>query len=185
VQGQSFDCGLGSLGFASSETARSNGDPGACTGVTPTDVYATGEQTVSGSATGGLSGTTASDDVYESITEEQTGGSPSSRQSLLEHRWTFVLPAGSRVELHVEGFRTNSSDGDDFVFEYSDDGGSSWNPIGLGSLPFADDDTDRQGLLPSSLSGTVEIRVTDTDRTPGNSALDTVSIDELFIRSVP
>ena len=69
--------------------------------------------------------------------------------------------------------------------EISDDGGSSWYPTGLSSLPFADDDTDRQGSLPSSLSGTVEIRVTDTDRTPGNSALDTVSIDELFIRSVP
>ena len=36
--------------------------------------------------------------------------------------------------------------------------------------------------LPSSISGTVWVRVVDTDRTPGNRTLDTVFIDHLFIR---
>jgi hypothetical protein len=39
--------------------------------------------------------------------------------------------------------------------------------------------------LPSSLSGSVILRVIDTDRTPGNRDLDSISIDQLFIRSVP
>ena len=33
--------------------------------------------------------------------------------------------------------------------------------------------------------GAVLIRVVDTDRTAGNLALDTVFIDELFVRSLP
>ena len=36
--------------------------------------------------------------------------------------------------------------------------------------------------LPSSLTGTVTIRVLDTDRTAGNRPLDTVHIDHMFIR---
>ena len=53
------------------------------------------------------------------------------------------------------------------------------------SLPAADDDIDLLGLLPPETSGGIVIRVTDTDRTPGQVALDTVSIDELFVRSLP
>ena len=39
--------------------------------------------------------------------------------------------------------------------------------------------------LHASLSGSVLIRVYDTDRTPGNQYLDTVGVDQLFIRVVP
>jgi hypothetical protein len=31
----------------------------------------------------------------------------------------------------------------------------------------------------------VLVRVVDTDQTQGNQALDTVTVDELFVRSVP
>jgi subtilisin family serine protease len=185
VQGQSFDCGLGSLGYTSSEVLRTNSDPGACAGQVHTDAYPQSEQLVFGTLSGSLAGTTASDDVVESITEEVTGGSPSTRITRLEHHWLFTVTAGSRVELHVEGYRTDSLDGDDFFFEYLEDGGSVWNPIVLSSLPLADDDTDLVGTLPSSPSGTVTLRVTDTDRTPGSSDADTLSIDELFLRTIP
>ena len=87
--------------------------------------------------------------------------------------------------MHVEGFRTNSPDGDDFALEYSTDGGTTWNPAGLGSLPVADQDYALSALLPSDLGGTILIRVVDSDRTPENVDLDTVSIDELFVRSLP
>jgi hypothetical protein len=51
--------------------------------------------------------------------------------------------------------------------------------------PLADDNVDRVAVLPGSLSGTVTIRVVDTDRTAGHQTLDTFSIDELWIRAVP
>mgnify|MGYP003693904377 CR=1 FL=1 len=79
-------------------------------------------------------------------------------------------------QLHVEGFKSSSTDGDDFRFEYSTDG-TNFAPVTL-TLPVADDGTDRIATLPGSLSGTVTIRVVDTDRTAGHQTLDTVTIDE-------
>jgi hypothetical protein len=88
------------------------------------------------------------------------------------------------VEFHLEGFRTNSADGDDFAFEYSTDG-NTFTPIGFPALPLSDDHSDQQALLPGTLSGTVTFRVVDTVRDQGTQFLDTVSIDELFVRSIP
>ncbi|HKQ63009.1 MAG TPA: thrombospondin type 3 repeat-containing protein [Candidatus Polarisedimenticolaceae bacterium] len=185
VQGQSFECGLGSLGKDSTELERVNGDVNACDGQAHADAYATAQSTVFGTVTGNLAGTQSSNDVVEAITEVlSSGGNPASRFSRLEQRWTIAVTAGTRVELHVEGFRTNSSDGDDFRFEYSTNGGTSFTPIPLVSLPLGDDDVDRTALLPPSLAGNVIFRVVDTDRTAGAQSLDTVSIDELFVRSV-
>ena len=55
----------------------------------------------------------------------------------------------------------------------------------LPDLPFTDTNTDVQSLLPATLSGNVTVRVVDTNRAPGGQFLDTVSIDELWIRTVP
>jgi len=186
IQGQSYECGFGSLGFDSAEGLRANTDPGACVGQTFTDDVAVGETAVEGIVTGTFADTQVSDNGTQSIQEViSSGGKPSLRYSLLEHHWDFVVTGGSRVELHVEGFRTSSSDGDDFVFEYSDDAGLSWNPVSLSSLPFADDDTDRVGTLPGTLAGSITIRVLDTNRAQGTQGIDSVSIDRLWIRSVP
>jgi hypothetical protein len=186
VQGQNFDCGLGPLGFGPDEQERINGDPGACQGHPHADSHPTGESSAYGTVAGTYIDTSASDDTVESITEELTGGHPQQRYSLLEHRWTVPVSGGSRVEFHVEGFRTDSIDGDGFRFEYSTDGGTEFTAILLpGGLPYSDDDIDLVALLPDGLSGSVIIRVLDTDRTAGNKDLDTVSVDELFIRSVP
>lgn len=180
VQGESFACGLGSLGFTSSEVVRVNTDPDACQGSPHTDAHPTAEQAVFGSVAGSLGNMASSDDSYEALTEGLRPGNVSA----LEHNWTIVVPAGSRIDLHVEGFRTSSPDGDDFAFRYSANGGP-WTVISLTSLPLADGDTDLVAVLPTTLSGTVVIGIADTVRTTGTPALDTVSIDELFIRSVP
>ena len=183
-QSQSFDCGLGGLGFTSSEAPRQNFDPQACLGLPISDSVAGSETSVDGTATGDLTATLTSDDAVEAITEEISSGNPSSRFSFLEHRWSVIVAAGSRIELHVEAHRTASLDGDDFVFQYSTDGGSVWTPIPI-AVPLADEDLDREASLPATLSGSVLFRVVDTDRTAGNQAQDTVSIDELFVRSIP
>lgn len=186
VQGQSFECGLGPLGYASDEGARDNGAPGSCQGGAFSDALADGETAVNGTVTGSFADTQSSDDTVQAIQEiESKGGNPGQRYSFLEHHWTVSVSPGRRLELHVEGFRTTSSDGDAFAFEYSEDGGASWNPIGLAGLPISDDDTDLVGPLPASLSGPIIIRVVDSLRDPGGLFLDTVSIDELFVRTVP
>jgi N-acetylneuraminic acid mutarotase len=183
VQAQNYDCGLGTLGRDSTEAERTNG-AGACTGNAHTDSHATGESAVFGTTTGALSNITASDNLVQTITEEVTGGSPSTRVSRLEHRWTFSLGAGTLKQLHVEGFRSTSTDGDNFRFEYSTDG-VNFTAITLASLPFADNGIDLVGTLPAGVTGAVTIRVVDTDRTPGNQAVDSVSLDEVFLRSAP
>jgi hypothetical protein len=139
---------------------------------------------VSGSRNGDLILVLHSDDAVESITEELSSGSPSRRFSLLEHHWSFQVPGGSQIELHVEGFHSLSSDGDHFVFGFSADG-VSFTPVALAELPSTDDDIDRVALLPSSLSGEVVVRVIDTNREPGTLALDTVRFDQIFVRIIP
>ena len=47
----------------------------------------------------------------------------------------------------------------------------------------ADDDTAQFYTLPGTLSGTVYVRVLDTDRSEGNNALDSLSVDFLSIVS--
>ena len=184
VQAQNFDCGLGALGVTSSEQPRTNANAAACVGVAVTDVHAAGQSTTYGTVTGTLADTQTSNNAYESITEVlSTGGSPASRFSRLEQRWTIAVAAGTRKELHVEGAHLSSTDGDDFQFEYSTNG-TTFTPLVL-ALPLGDDNVDRIAVLPGSLSGTVTIRVVDTDRTAGHQALDTVDIDEIWVRSVP
>jgi hypothetical protein len=133
---------------------------------------------------GTIADTQSSDDSVQAIEEETTSGKPDSRFTLLEHRWTLSLPAGVAAALHVEGFRTAAGDGDAFAFEFSTDGGASWTPVSLGALPTSDDGIDRSGALSPTPTGTVEIRVVDTARSAGGVAVDTVSIDHLFVRVV-
>jgi hypothetical protein len=186
VQAQNFDCGLGTLGYDSTESERINVAPGSCGGIAFTDVFPDGEIAVAGTVSGGFLDVQGSDDVVESIEEViSSGGKPTLRYSFLEHRWSLNVAAGSRKELHVEGFRTSSGDGDNFAFEFSDDGGASWTALAFPTLPTTSGAADLQTGLPAALTGSVLIRVVDTNRAAGGQFLDTVSVDELFVRVVP
>jgi hypothetical protein len=149
-----------------------------------TDTRAIGETSVWGTVSGDYHDTTASDDVWQSITEVLTPGVPQNRFSVLEHHWTFNISAGSRVEFHVEAFQTISTDWDDFDFEYSIDAGQNWERIPVGRLPYADEDYELAVEFPTPVSGTVLIRVIDTNHTPATQDLDTITVDELFVRSI-
>ena len=105
----------------------------------------------------------------ESITERLSGGRRPSRYSYLQHTWTFEVPAGITT-LSLTATSDPSSDGDEFVFSYSLDGNT---------FTEMSDPSD----FPANATGTVYIRVTDTDRTPGNQTLDTVSVDYIAIGS--
>ena len=46
----------------------------------------------------------------------------------------------------------------------------------------ADDNAYQTCILPGDLSGTVYVRIVDTDHAAGNKSLDTVSIDHIYIK---
>jgi len=146
------------------------------------DYVASADIPVTGTVVGTYLDTQDADDVYESITETQTGGAPSSRLSLLEHKWTIDVGAGgSSLTFYVQGYKTDvAGEGDDFIFAYSTNDSDYTNMVTITST--VDDDTYLTYEMPSSLTGTVYIRVVDADRTPGFRQRDTVYVDHMFIR---
>ena len=66
------------------------------------------------------------------------------------------------VELSVEAFHDANSEGDDFVFSCSTDGINFTDLITVTKT--SDDNTAQIAPLPAGVSGTVYIRVRDTDR---------------------
>jgi len=185
VQAKSFDSGIGPLGADGAGLRRENLDPLARIGHSHHEARAVGEQSVRGTVSGSYLDTQSSDDGYEAISKVLSGGGPSNRYSLLEHRWTFDVAGGSGVELQLEGYRSESPDDDSFELEYSTDGGATWLSALFSNLPRADNAIDLVSRLPDGISGSVLIRVVDTDRTATQVDLDTVRIDDLFVRSWP
>lgn len=141
----------------------------------PENFYATQDLAV---ANGGISGnytnTFTSDNSYEGITEQV------SNRSFLEHKWTFNVTGGlSAYMFYVEAYHTPNGEGDEFLFSYSTDDINYTNMVTVTKT--SDDDTSQTYLLPTSLSGTVYIRVLDADQTKWNKVADTIYIDHMYI----
>jgi serine protease AprX len=141
--------------------------------------YALSDIPVSGTVTGNYSNTHTSDNVYEVLTEVESGGKPDARYSLLEHKWNFNVSAGATVTFTVEAYRPDNFDGDDFTFEYS------VNDISYTPLLSVNSSSEQiyRALIPTNVSGAVYIRVKDTDNSRGNRSLDPIYIDYMFIES--
>jgi len=170
--------------LSGNETARSP-IAGATTAEPPppppyTNFSATGDSGVAGTVSGSYANTSKDDGSVQAITEAESGGKPSSRYSYLEHRWNFNVSAGATVTLYANAWSSGSRDGDAFRFEYSVNDGSSFSPLfsvsstSNGNLQWAD--------IPGSPSGSIIIRVVDTDHTQGHTDLDTVRVDQLYIQ---
>ena len=135
---------------------------------------------VKGTVSGSYTDTHELDSIVESITERSSGGKPSNRYSYLEHKWAFNVQPGSAVTLFAEVTASASSDGDSFAFAWSTD---DITYTTMFTIDATNASAQSYSLLPST-SGTVYVRVVDTDRTAGNSqALDTVSVDQILIRT--
>ncbi len=107
---------------------------------------------------------------YEELANDGAG-----YYDILEHRWDFDVVAGGTVTFHANTF-TFPDRVDGFRFEYSTDGTTF--------LPLVDIPVEYGSLtapLPPNTSGTVYIRLVDTDRTPGNYQTDGVSVDFMSI----
>ena len=132
---------------------------------------------VKGTVGGSYIDTQSSDDICETITETKSGGKPSSRYSVLEHKWMINVIGGGTVTFYLEAYKTDSDDGDDFVFAYSTDDSTYTDMVTVTETY----ETVQNYVLPASTAGTVYIRVTDTDQTAGNMSFDTISIDNMYI----
>lgn len=142
------------------------------------DDFAVSEATVAGELTGSLAETMVSDDQYEGIKETLQY-----RYSIVDHTWAFDVAGGGQVTFFVEAYHSVSSDGDDFLFECSTDG-ENWTSL-LTVTKTSDDNTLQQAAVPNNFSGTVFIRVRDTDHRRNHRTKDTLFIDLMFIRSDP
>ncbi|UCC21936.1 MAG: DUF362 domain-containing protein [Planctomycetota bacterium] len=136
---------------------------------------------VAGTINGTYVDTQTSNDSYESIQEVESSGGSGTRYSLLEHKWTVDVTGGVTVIFNVEAYHSVNSEGDDFVFAYSTDDDTYTDMVTVSKT--SDDDMVQSYELPNDVSGTVYIRVKDTDQTKGNLVLDTVYIDDMYITS--
>jgi PKD repeat protein len=143
-----------------------------------TKAYANADIPVYGTVSGSYTNTIASDDVYETITEIEYTGHPRKRYSYLEHKWTIdVGSGGDNMTFFLEAYRTANSDGDDFDFAYSTDDATYLNLVTVGSAVEQVYST----ALPTGLTGTIYVRVLDTDRSWGNLSFDPINVDQMYI----
>lgn len=144
-----------------------------------TQAFANAEISVNGTTSGDYTYTHGSDNVYEVIAEELYTGHPRKRYSYLEHKWTIdVGSGGSTMDFYLEAYRPANSDGDNFVVDYSTDN-ATWST--LVTVASATEQV-YSAALPGGLTGTVYIRVTDTDRNWDRVSLDAIYIDQMYIQ---
>lgn len=146
------------------------------------DSFADLDLFVNGSMSGTYADLAQADGITQILTEIESGGKPANRYSYAEHQWRFSnVRGGLAITAYVTAWAPANSDQDSFDIEVSSNG-SNWSPLltiyagsTAGSLFSAQ--------LPSTLSGTYYLRITDTDRTRGNRSFDRVYIDQIFFRT--
>ena len=130
------------------------------------------ETTVSGTVSGSFSATESLGNGRQVLTEASSGGRPNLRHDELDHRWQIDVTSGNHLLL-IEASVVDAGDADDgFAVSWSSGASGPW--VELGEL------TSGQGSLSADLgapSGSVFIRITDTDRTGRNTSFDQVSVD--------
>jgi len=142
--------------------------------------FADSDMPVRGTVVGSYIDTHRLDGITETIIERSSGGKPSRRYSVLEHKWTFEIQPGPAVTLFAEVTASASDDGDAFAFAWSPD-----DIVYYTMFTVDDTSTSAQSYsLDPSTAGTVYVRVVDTDHSAGTSgALDTISVDQILIRT--
>jgi PKD repeat protein len=146
----------------------------------PVDNTAVADVLGQGTVSGTYLNTRFDDGVTQSIRERESGGKKSSRHSLSKHTWRVDLPPVNMATVLVNAWSSGSNDGDSFVFAWSTDNSQFFDLFEIDSTDTA---FTRSAVITAALNGPVYIRVTDTDRSSGNRALDTVFIDQLIIRT--
>lgn len=154
-----------------------------------TYTYASSETTTTGTRTGSLANLGVSDGVVETISEVINSGSD------VVHTWTFNIAAGTADHLlAINAWRSfsNPGTGDEYHLQYSANGSTYADLTQLVTRSSKDITRTRNDAgepyqlwaIPASVSGAVTIRVTDVN-TSGTETVDTLTVDEIFIRTIP
>lgn len=143
------------------------------------DQFAEADLATNGSSSGNYLDTHTDNGVSQALTERESGGKKNQRHSYLEHTWQFTVTPGSSMMVQANAWSGGSADGDSFRFEWSTNSSSNFQTLFTVS---STNPANVQGA-PITASGTIYIRVTDTNQQAGNNALDTVYVDQLYIRS--
>jgi len=130
-------------------------------------------------ASGSFWDTHSLDSSYEKLSEEQSKGKASKRRSLLSHTWAMDVEAQPIYKFHVNAYRSGNDEGDDFTFEYSRDG-VNFAPMLVVSKTWSDN-IFQSYTFGASVGGLLYIRVVDTDHSQGNSKIDSLFVDEMFV----
>ena len=145
-----------------------------------TNYGASSDTVIAGTVSGSYTNTLSDDGLSHTITERDSGGKPANRYSHLEHRWNFDVSTGATVTVYANAWSGGSNDGDTFNFEYSLNNGSSFSF--LFNVSATGSNNLQSAVIPGAPSGSIVIRVVDTDRTRGNRDKNTISVDHLYIQ---
>jgi hypothetical protein len=136
-----------------------------------------------GTVTGDYHATQASENLRETISEAQSGGS-----NRLWHTWRFDnVPAGSGHKLRFEGFRTllSGSKIDEFSFQFSTSPTSGFVDISGSTIASTSETAADSSTFGAALSGTIYIRVLDMQKANTGTSQSSVTIDHLVIKTSP
>jgi len=148
----------------------------------PTTLLTASSATASVTTGSVLSGSQADADTsnnsYLVLREAATSGN---RSSLIA-QWTFTTPVSKAGTLQVEAFHSTNTEGDDFQFSVSTNGGSSFTNALLVTKT-SDDNVIQSYSFTTGTTGSTIVRVKDTNNSSNANVLDTLSLDLLAIFS--
>ncbi len=142
-----------------------------------TDYPAVADLPSAGTVSGTYANTFNDDSVVQVITERESGGKKNSRYTFASHTWRFAAVSGSMVTFMTNAWSSTSTDGDAFDFAWSIDN-VNFNYM----FTVSSTSTSNVQSAVISATGTLYIRVTDTDQTATHRSKDSISIDQMFIR---
>lgn len=170
----SYDYSIAAVDLSGNESTRSTG----VTAVIEASLarVATSDLTVYGTVQGSYTNTHVADGISQVITEVGSGGKPRLRHDRLEHQWAIPATSGAQT-LTVVAEVFEGGDADNGVSVEWSTNQSNWIP--LGTIAPGERTTNTWSL--GAATGTLWVRVVDTNRGPRQESFDRVEIDELRI----
>lgn len=144
---------------------------------TSQQAVAQSEVFVAGTVSGSFVATQTDDGITQRIQEIESGGKPSRRTSYLEHVWRFNLAPATSATFNANVWAEGN---ESFAFSYSINGGA-YQP--MFTVDGGNEGNSSSFLLPAGISGTLSVRVVDTDRSQGARTLDTLLVDHLYVEA--
>lgn len=135
---------------------------------------------ITGTVNSGSASDAATANSASFILREANSGVSPDQLSLLEYQWVFTVPADHLATLRVKAHHSSNTEGDDFRFTVSTDGGATFqNAVLVTTTTYTS--LVQTYAFNTGTTGQVIVKVVDTDRTPGRSALHNLAIDMMAL----